>query len=59
MSYDVKVFGGKRYQFVSYKHSKEEARSAAKVERSKGWLVRILPRHVGTKRYYDLYLRHK
>ena len=54
---DTKIFGGKRYTFLYYRHTKSDARQEAAAERKKGWNIRIIKRKIGSKIYYDLYGR--
>lgn len=54
---DIKVFNGRKYSFLYYKHTKAEAKQEAKKERKKGWNIRIVKRKIGRVTYYDLYGR--
>ncbi len=58
-TYDIKIFGGKRYAFLYYRHSKAEAQREAKAERQWGWSIRVIGRKIGGKAYYDLYGRKR
>ena len=54
---DIRIFNGKRYAFLYYRHSKAEAQADAKVERQEGWRIRVVRRRIGKRVYYDLYGR--
>lgn len=56
-STEAKVFNGRRYVFLYYRHTKKEARDAAELERDRGWKVRVVRTKIGKKIYYDLYGR--
>ena len=57
MSIEHKVFSGKRYAFLYYRHTKQEAQKEAERERRQGWNIRVVKQKIGVKTYYDLYGR--
>ncbi len=52
---EYKIFNGKRYTFLYYRHTKQEAQREAERERRAGWNIRVVKQKIGVKTYYDLY----
>ena len=60
INHEVREFGGKRYQFLAYKHTKADAKKLAESQRKKAKrLARVVPHKMGKKQYYDVYVRPK
>lgn len=57
--WDKKKFGKKVYSFYTYKYNKSDAKTHATRERKKGWLCRVSKRKIGSRQYYDLYVRRR
>ena len=58
MDNETRIFNGKKYTFMYYKHTKPEAEKAAKEERKAGWNIRVVRRNIGGRIYYELYGRY-
>ena len=54
---ETRVFGGKKYTFLYYRDTKEDAQAEAKKERKAGWKIRIVRQKIGKRVYYDLFGR--